>query len=114
MDAYSTTIAVHVVPRASKNEVSGRHGDAIKIKLTAPAVEGAANEALLEYLAKKLGIAKRRIKIVAGERSRDKMVRVEAAEAHVVDCLLAPREEHRLIAERDSSPGPQKTNKAEE
>ncbi len=66
--------AVRVVPRASKNEVSGRHGDAVKIRLTAPPVEGAANEALIEFLAGVLDVRKNQIEILSGHTSRDKIV----------------------------------------
>jgi len=68
--------AVHVVPRASKDEVVGVHGNAIKIRLTAPPVEGAANASLLKFLAKKLGVSKRQLDIVAGEASRQKLIAV--------------------------------------
>ncbi len=66
--------AVRVVPRASKNEISGRHGDAVKIRLTAPPVEGAANQALVGFLAETLGVRKNQIEILTGHTSRDKMV----------------------------------------
>ncbi|MBC8252839.1 MAG: YggU family protein [Ardenticatenia bacterium] len=65
---------VHVVPRSRKNEISGRHDQAVKIRLTAPPVEGKANEALIEFLAKRLDVPKRNIEILSGASSRDKMV----------------------------------------
>ena len=65
---------VRVVPRASRNEISGRHGDAVKIRLTAPPVEGAANRALVDFLAETLGIRKNQIEILSGRASRDKIV----------------------------------------
>lgn len=66
--------AVHVIPRAKKNEIVGRMGNAIKVRLTAPPVEGKANEALIAFLAEKLDVRKSAIEIVAGLTSRDKMV----------------------------------------
>ncbi len=66
--------AVHVIPRASKNEISGRHGDAVRIRLTAPPVEGAANAALIDFLARKLDVPKRDLEIISGNTSRDKLV----------------------------------------
>jgi uncharacterized protein (TIGR00251 family) len=65
---------VRVVPRASKNEISGRQGEAVKIRLTAPPVEGAANEALVDFLSEILGVRKSQIEILSGHASRDKIV----------------------------------------
>ena len=65
---------VRVVPRASKNEISGRQGEAIKIRLAAPPVEGAANEALIDFLAEILEVRKRQIEILSGHASRVKIV----------------------------------------
>ena len=70
------TFAVRVVPRASKNEIVGIHGDALKIRVTAPPVEGRANEALVAFLAQRLGVRKSQVEIVAGATSRRKMIRV--------------------------------------
>ena len=70
------TFAVRVVPRASKNEIVGVHGDALKVRLTAPPVEGRANEALIAFLARRLGVRKSQVEIVAGATSRRKMIRV--------------------------------------
>lgn len=68
---------VFVQPRASKNSVAGHHGDAVKIRLTAPPVDGAANKMCLKFLSKWLGVPKSRIAIVSGETSRNKMVRIQ-------------------------------------
>ena len=65
-------LAVHVVPRSARSEITGVHGQALKIRLTAPPVQGAANKALVALLAKTLGIAKGRIQIISGQTSRDK------------------------------------------
>jgi uncharacterized protein (TIGR00251 family) len=70
------TFAVRVVPRASRNEIVGVHGDALKVRLTAPPVEGRANEALVAFLAQRLGVRKSQVEIVAGATSRHKMIRV--------------------------------------
>lgn len=66
--------AVHVVPRASKNEISGRHGEAIKVRLSAPPVEGAANRALVKFLAERLDVPEGCIEIISGKATRDKLV----------------------------------------
>ncbi len=68
--------AVRVVPRAKKNEVVGVQGNVLKVRLVAPPVEGAANEALIKLLAKRLGVRRSQVEIVAGRRSRAKMVSV--------------------------------------
>lgn len=65
---------VRVVPRSSREEVAGLHGDALKVKLTAPPVEGAANEACLRFLADCLDIPRGQVSLVAGQRGRDKMI----------------------------------------
>jgi len=73
--AGSVTFAVRVVPRASKNEIVGLRCDALKVRLTAPPVGGKANEALIAFLAQRLGVRKSEVEIVAGATSRHKMIR---------------------------------------
>ena len=70
-------LRVRVQPRASRTELAGRHGDALKIRLTAPPVEGAANEALLRFLAERLGVARSAVRLAAGAGGRAKVVAVE-------------------------------------
>lgn len=72
--AGGVRVTVRVQPRASRNEVAGVLGDALKVRLTAPPVEGAANEALVEFLAATFGIPPRAVTIVAGTSSRTKIV----------------------------------------
>jgi hypothetical protein len=72
-----TTIRVHVIPNAKIDKVVGEHGDAIKIKLRAPAVEGKANTALRRFLAEKLRIPQHAIVLEHGEKSRDKVIRID-------------------------------------
>ena len=67
-------IAVHACPRASKNAVQGLHGEALRVRLRAPPVDGKANEALLEFMAETLGIPARNLRLVSGETSRQKRV----------------------------------------
>jgi uncharacterized protein (TIGR00251 family) len=73
----STRLEVYIQPRASKSEVAGMHDGVIKIRIAAPAVENAANEALVEFLADRLGIAKRSVRIVSGGASRRKRLEIE-------------------------------------
>jgi len=77
--------AVRVVPRASRNEIVGVHGDALKVRLTAPPVEGRANEALIAFLAQRLGVRKSQVEIVAGATSRRKVIRVIGVLAQEVE-----------------------------
>jgi uncharacterized protein (TIGR00251 family) len=68
---------VRVQPRASRSEIGGLHGDALKVRLAAPPVDGAANEALIELLADALGIARTAVRIISGATSRGKVVEVD-------------------------------------
>ena len=70
------TFEVRVAPRASRNRIVGIQDGAVKVSLTAPPVDGAANEALKKLLAKALGVAKSDIEILRGDRARIKVLRV--------------------------------------
>jgi len=67
-------LPVRVVPRASKNEIRGVHGDALKVRLQAPPVEGKANQALIRFLSETLDISRSQLSIAAGETGRNKAV----------------------------------------
>ncbi|MCX7780370.1 MAG: DUF167 domain-containing protein [Negativicutes bacterium] len=67
---------VRVQPRASRNAIAGLIGGAVKIQLTSPPVEGAANAACIDYLARLFAIAKSRVVILAGDKSRNKIVKI--------------------------------------
>jgi uncharacterized protein (TIGR00251 family) len=73
----SATLSLRIQPRASKNEAIALENGGIKIRLTAPPVDGAANEALVKFLADRLGKAKSQVEIVSGHTGRDKIVRIE-------------------------------------
>ena len=77
------TIRVYVTPRSSANKVVGEHNGAIKVALTAPPVEGAANRALVEFLAKALDVPRSAVRLVSGEASRSKVVQVTGVEAQI-------------------------------
>lgn len=81
-------IHVYVQPRASRTEVVGPHGDALKIRLAAPPVDGAANEELIRFLAKLLGTSVSRVSVVSGESSRQKVVAVEGVDRAAVESAL--------------------------
>lgn len=72
----TATLSVRIQPRASKNELVRMENGGLKIRLTAPPVEGAANEALIKFLAETLSVSKSRIEIVAGHTAREKIVRI--------------------------------------
>src|SRR5918992_2394902 len=69
-------LPVVVQPRASRNAVAGLHGNALKLLLTAPPVEGAANDACLRFLADLLGVSRSRLSIIRGEKARQKLIRI--------------------------------------
>jgi uncharacterized protein len=69
--------AVRVQPRASNNQIAGVHGDALKIRLTAPPVEGAANAELVAFLANVFVVKRQSVRILAGESSRSKIVEID-------------------------------------
>jgi len=75
--AKGVRVSVRVQPRASTNEVVGIHGDALRVRLTAPPVDGAANNALIDLLRRTFGIPAGAITIVYGASSRTKVVELE-------------------------------------
>jgi uncharacterized protein (TIGR00251 family) len=81
---------VYIQPRASKSEVAGLHGGIIKIRIAAPAVENAANLALMEFVAETLGIAKRSVRIVSGIASRRKVLEIEGVTDEQIAAKLSP------------------------
>jgi uncharacterized protein len=83
------TFAVKVHPRAKKNAITGEVGDALKLALTAPPVDGKANEACIEFLAKLLKVPRSSVTIAAGHSSRNKVIRVAGLQAEEVRKRLA-------------------------
>jgi len=71
---------VHVVPRARTTDVAGRHGDALKIRLAAPPLDGAANEELVRFLAERLAVPRSAVTIAAGLTGRRKTVKITGIE----------------------------------
>ncbi len=80
---------VRAQPGARRNEVQGIHGDAIKIRISARAIDGAANDALVEFLAESLQVPRRRCVLVSGHTSRKKRVRIEAPDRAHAERVLA-------------------------
>ena len=75
-DGKSVTLSLHIQPRASKNEVCGVQDNALKIRLTSPPVDGAANKLCREFIADLFDVSKSSVEIISGETSRYKRVRV--------------------------------------
>lgn len=76
MPASSCRLAVRAVPNAPRNEVVGWHGDALKVKVHAPALEGRANEELCDFLAAQLRLPRRAVAVAQGGKARQKVVAV--------------------------------------
>ena len=89
-EAPAATFAVRVVPRAAKEGVAGYEGGVLRIRLNAPPVEGKANEALGRFLAKALGVSRGSVTLVAGEKGRSKIVRIEGMTPEAVLAALIP------------------------
>jgi len=82
--ASGATFAVKVHPRAKKNAITGHVGDALKVALTAPPVDGKANAACIEFFAKLLNVPRSSVTIAAGQTSRNKVIRVAGLTAQQV------------------------------
>ncbi|WP_303901604.1 DUF167 family protein [Thiohalomonas denitrificans] len=71
-------LSLRIQPRASRDEIAGPHGNTLKVRITAPPVDGRANAHLLKYLAKVFGVSRSQIEIVNGQTGRDKRVRIRS------------------------------------
>jgi uncharacterized protein (TIGR00251 family) len=87
--AKGITFAVKVHPRAHKNAITGVMGDALKLALTAPPVEGKANQAVIEFFAELFAIPRSSVTIASGETSRNKIVRIAGLSKPVAEQKLA-------------------------
>ena len=81
-------VVLHIQPRASKNEVVGEQGEALKVRLTSPPVEGAANKLCCSFIAKLCGVPKRDVAIISGDKSRHKRVKISGRSADSVQKLF--------------------------
>jgi uncharacterized protein len=87
--AHGATFSIKVHPRAKKNAIAGEVGDALKLALTAPPVEGAANDACVRFLSELLDVPRSSVTIAAGESSRQKLIRVAGLSAAEVERRLS-------------------------
>ncbi|HUO14827.1 MAG TPA: DUF167 domain-containing protein [Verrucomicrobiae bacterium] len=83
-NSSGVTFAVKVHPRAKKNAITGEIGDALKVSLTAPPIEGRANEACIEFFANLLEVSRSSITIASGQSSRNKVIHVAGVTARYV------------------------------
>ncbi len=81
-------ICIHAMPGARRTEVAGLHGEALKVRVAARAVDGKANDALLAFIAERLGVARRDVRLASGEKSREKRLEVIGARADPETALL--------------------------
>jgi len=86
-------LRIRIQPRASKNGIALMVNGGLKIRLTAPPVDGAANEALVKFLAEHLSIAKARVEIVSGHTGREKVIKITGMSRETVDILLNVKKE---------------------
>ena len=87
-NADGVSFAVRVHPRAKKNAITGELGDALKVSLTTPPIEGRANEACIEFFAKLLKVPRSSVTIASGRKSHDKVIRVDGLSAGEVERLI--------------------------
>lgn len=83
------TLRIKVQPRASKNEIAGIQGDELKVRLTSPPVDGAANESCREFFAALLKVPRQDVVVTQGEKSRHKLLRVRTSDPAAVQSRLA-------------------------
>lgn len=88
MSGPTAHLKLRVIPNAKRSEVVGEYGEAIKIKVAARAVDGKANEALLEFVADQLNVSRRTLELVSGEKSRDKTIEIQGFDLNTVRSAL--------------------------
>lgn len=82
-------LKVRVIPNASKSEIIGEFDGALKVKIAAPPVDGAANAELVKFLSKKIGVAKSALEIVSGQTSKNKQVKIYGSDHNILSKLLS-------------------------
>jgi uncharacterized protein (TIGR00251 family) len=82
------TLTLHIQPGAKKSEIAGLYGDALKIRLAAPPVDGKANAALIRFVADRLGLANASVRLKSGQTSRRKVLEVDTPPADAAQRLL--------------------------
>ena len=96
----AATLSVRIQPRASKNEITRMENGGLKIRLIAPPVDGAANDALVRFLADTLSVPRSRVEIISGKTSRDKIVKISGVSKADAEGLLYSKEKWSNINKR--------------
>lgn len=86
---HESLLSVSVIPNAKRSERLGLHGDALRVRLAAPAIEGRANEALIAWMADQLGVPRRAVALKSGAASRRKRLQIAVPLAHLLRWLDA-------------------------
>jgi uncharacterized protein (TIGR00251 family) len=81
--------SVRVQPRASKSELAGEYGDALRIRLAAPPVDGTANDELVSFLSNTFAVARKSVRILAGETARSKLIEIEGITERAVRDIVS-------------------------
>lgn len=89
MAGDGVVLTLHVQPGAKRSELAGVYGDALKIRIAAPPVDGKANEAVVAFVARRLGVPRQAVSLVSGESARRKRVRVEGVNAEAAVAAFA-------------------------
>ena len=92
----SLLLALHVQPKAKKNEIAGIYNDALKLRLTTHPVDGRANKAIISFLAKQLHLPKSAVTIKSGHQSREKRILITGCEEKTVRELVSDGRKRRL------------------
>jgi uncharacterized protein (TIGR00251 family) len=87
----SVRVRIRVQPRASRTEIVGEHDGALKVRVAAPPVDGAANEELVRFIAKRMGVAQSRVRVTTGETGRSKVIEIDGVDVHSVRMALLDR-----------------------
>ena len=93
-------VDVRVTPRASRSEVVGMQGGMLKVRLTSPPVNGAANEELVKLIAKTFGVPKRDVEIITGQTSKSKRLRISNVSQRSLEALINEKTDlvrHRIV-----------------
>lgn len=86
------TVAVHVQPGAKRTAIAGVHGERLKIRISAPPIEGRANAAVVAFIAEQLGVPRAQVSVARGQTSRDKLIAVAVQDCNPVSLLPTHRE----------------------